>query len=249
MRTKYKSRRGRKTTKRGRKTKYNTKGSSKKKILLFLVIIGIGLYYLYTIAPDVITISVSLKEEQKDEIKNIVREVLNEEKQKEQQVETTQQTSNTNTEVQQTSDSVTSRGGMTPRTVIKYTNYRITSYHPGDNCLSTNKTGSGKTTNDFVIKTICGKQVYTYKDKIVVAAATQELYNTGYSKNGSQVEQADKHYFKYYDTLKITLDGTDYDAIVLDSCGAAMWQGEHRIDIYVPNSDNVLNRSNVTIKI
>lgn len=246
MRTKYKSKRGRKTNKRGRKTKYNTKGFSTKKILLFFIVVGIALYYLYTIAPDVITISVSLKDEQKEEIKNIVREVINEEKQKEDQEVNTQ--TNVNTEVQQTS-SVTSRSGISVRKTIKYTNYRVTSYHPGDNCLSTNTTGSGKTTNDFTIKTICGKQVYTYKGKIVVAAATQELYNTGYNKNNSQTKQADKHYFKYYDTFKITLDGNDYEAIVLDSCGAAMWQGEYRIDIYVPDSTNVLNRSNVTIKI
>lgn len=246
MRTKYKSKRGRKTNKRGRKTKYNTKSSSTKKILLFFIVVGIALYYLYTIAPDVITISVSLKDEQKEEIKDIVREVINEEKQKEDQEVNTQ--TNVNTEVQQTS-SVTSRSGISVRKTIKYTNYRVTSYHPGDNCLSTNTTGSGKTTNDFTIKTICGKQVYTYKGKIVVAAATQELYNTGYNKNNSQTKQADKHYFKYYDTFKITLDGNDYEAIVLDSCGAAMWQGEYRIDIYVPDSTNVLNRSNVTIKI
>lgn len=246
MRTKYKSKRGRKTNKRGRKTKYNTKGSSTKKILLFFIVVGIALYYLYTIAPDVITISVSLKDEQKEEIKNIVREVIDEEKQKEDQEVNTQ--TNVNTEVQQTS-SVTSRSGISVRKTIKYTNYRVTSYHPGDNCLSTNTTGSGKTTNDFTIKTICGKQVYTYKDKIVVAAATQELYNTGYNKNNAQTKQYDKHYFKYYDTFKITLDGNDYEAIVLDSCGAAMWQGEYRIDIYVPDSNNVLNRSNVTIKV
>lgn len=246
MRTKYKSKRGRKTNKRGRKTKYNTKGSSIKKILLFFITFGIALYYLYTIAPDVITISVSLKDEQKEEIKNIVREVIDEEKQKEDQEVNTQ--TNVDTEVQQTS-SVTSRSGISDRKTIKYTNYRVTSYHPGDNCLSTNTTGSGKTTNDFTIKTICGKQVYTYKGKIVVAAATQELYNTGYNKNNAQTKQYDKHYFKYYDTFKITLDGNDYEAIVLDSCGAAMWQGEYRIDIYVPDSNNVLNRSNVTIKV
>lgn len=240
MRSRYKSKRGRKTNKRGRKTKYNTKGSSTKKILLLFIISIIGLYYLYLIAPDVITISISLKDQQKEEIKSIVREVINEEKQKENKT--------VSTETQQTNN-VTSRSSVSTRKFINYTNYRVTSYHPGDKCLSTDTTGSGKTTNDFTLKTICGKQVYTYKDKIVVAAATQELYNTGYNKNNSQTKQMDKHYFKYYDTFKIILDGKEYEAIVLDSCGAAMWQGEYRIDIYVPDSNNVLNRSNVTIKV
>ena len=92
---------------------------------------------------------------------------------------------------------------------------------------------------------IGNKSVYTYKGKIVVACATQELKKSGYSVKGAQSQQV-KHYFKYFDELKINIDGTLYDAICLDSCGAAMWKGEYRIDIYVPSASDVINRSNVT---
>ena len=124
--------------------------------------------------------------------------------------------------------------------------YRVTSYHPGDNCLTSTKTGSGKTINDFSIITIDGKQVYTYQGRIVVAGATNALLKSGYSKNGSQEEQV-KHYFNYYDTGRIKINNEWYGFIVLDSCGAAMWKGYYRLDIFVPSSNDVIDIKNVEI--
>ena len=121
--------------------------------------------------------------------------------------------------------------------------YRITSYYPSE---SSNITGSGKTTNDFDIININGKQVYSYKGKIVVAGATKELLRSGYSKNGSQ-EPQDKYYFKYYETGKIKLYDTWYDFIVLDSCGASMWKGYYRLDIFVCGSNDIIDLKNVDI--
>lgn len=124
--------------------------------------------------------------------------------------------------------------------------YRVTSYHPGDNCSTGTKTGSGKTTNDFHITNINGKQVYTYQGRIVVAGATKELLKSGYNKNGSQNKQ-NKHYFSYGDTGRIKLNDTWYGFIVLDSCGAAMWQGYYRLDIFVPSSNDVIDTKNIEI--
>lgn len=108
---------------------------------------------------------------------------------------------------------------------------------------------SGKTINDFQTTIIEGKKVYTYKGKIVVAAATEELFKTGYSKNRANVRQTGKHYYNYYDEIKLCINGNTYDAIVLDSCGAAMWDGGHRIDLFVPSSSDVISASNVKVNI
>lgn len=261
MKTRYKSKRGRKTNKNTRRKKqsYKSTGSSKRGVVLFILVISLIIGILYKIAPDAIIIETNLKDQQRDDIKSIVREVLKEEderKQKEALITTSEpniveETATTDTnEARVEENSVTSRSGLAINRKEQPVDnslqgYRITSYYPGDGCLSTGKTGSGKTTSDFGTKVVAGKTVYTYKDKIVVAAATKELLNTGYSVKGSQESQV-KHYFKYYDELQIDIDGTLYDAIVLDSCGAAMWKGEYRIDIYVPNASNVINRSNVT---
>lgn len=142
---------------------------------------------------------------------------------------------------------VTSRGGTERKEGTQMTGYQITSYHPGDGYGSGTKTGSGKSIYDFDTMVIGNKEVYTYNGKIVVATATEELYNTGYSVRGAQRRQEGKHYFRYYDELQINIDGTYYDAIVLDSCGASMWEGEFRVDIFVPTSSDIINRSNVEI--
>ena len=123
------------------------------------------------------------------------------------------------------------------------TGYRITSYYPAE---SNNKTGSGKTTSDFTLLNVNGKTVYAYEGRIVVAAATNELLKSGYNVNGSQNKQ-NKHYFNYYDTGRIKINNEWYGFIVLDSCGASMWEGYYRLDIFVPNSDNVIDTKNVEI--
>ena len=142
---------------------------------------------------------------------------------------------------------ITSRSLPEPRTEDKtLEGYRITSYYPGDNCSTGTKTGSGKTTNDFSTMQVAGKTVYSYQGKIVVAGATQELLKSGYNVRGSQNPQ-NKHYFKYKDTGRIKIEGVWYGFIVLDSCGAAMWEGYYRLDIFVPDSSNVIDTRNVEI--
>lgn len=118
--------------------------------------------------------------------------------------------------------------------------YRVTSYYPGDNYKTGTKTGSGKTINDFNTMSINGKSVYTYKGKIVIAGATRALLKSGYNIKGAQQKQ-NKHYFNYYDTGKIKLYGNWYDFIILDSCGAAMWKGYYRLDIFVPTPKDVID--------
>lgn len=124
--------------------------------------------------------------------------------------------------------------------------YRITSYYPSDNYGTSNKTGSGKTTEDFNIININGKNVYTYQGRIVVAGATKELLKSGYNKNGSQKKQ-DKHYFNYGDTGRIKINDIWYGFIVLDSCGASMWENYYRLDIFVPDKNNIIDTKNVEI--
>lgn len=246
--------------KRSRKTSGVYKPVSTKKYIFILFMFFIIMLALYYIVPDSITFTVGVDEYKKDEIKEIVREVLKEETNNtdtelnsvtsEPNVNTDEQITQQEQQVEQTVQ-VTSRSNEQPRqnNSITLTNYRITSYHPGDNCLSGTKTGSGKTINDFSTIQISGKDVYTYKGKIVVATATEELLKSGYNVKGGGTRQEGKHYFNYYDELKINIDGTYYDAIVLDSCGAAMWTGEYRIDLYVPEASDVINRSNITVKI
>lgn len=124
--------------------------------------------------------------------------------------------------------------------------YRITSYYPTDNYGTSNITGSGKVTEDFNIINIEGKNVYAYQGKIVVAGATKELLKSGYNKNGSQKTQ-NKHYFNYYDTGRIKINDNWYGFIILDSCGASMWEGYYRLDIFVPSKDNIIDIKNTEI--
>lgn len=257
-RTTRKTAQKRKNNKRSKKGYYKPKKSKfMLKFIFFIIIVSAIVCYK---APDAIIFETSIKEQQKDEIKEVVREVLMEMNESEQvtsqQGETGVFESNTTEVVEQPVQEtkpevqVTSRSGTSSiRNTKTLTGYRITSYHPGDGCATGTKTGSGKTINDFNTTTIGGKRVYTYQGKIVVATATEELLRSGYNVKGGGTRQQGKHYFKYYDTLKINIDGTYYDAIVLDSCGAAMWQGEKRIDIFVPSSSDIINRSNVTAQI
>lgn len=245
----------RRTTKRtkGRST-ISYKPSPMKKIkvlLIFIFLIGV-LYYLI---PDSITLTVGIDEYKKDEIKEIVREVLQEENsistEENSIVEEPKENTDEIAKVEEEKIEVTSRGNIEPRNTNEtvLTGYRITSYHPGDNCASGTKTGSGKTINNFQTMKIGNKDVYTYKGKIVVAAATEELLKSRYNVKGGGTRQEGKHYFRYYDELQLQIDGKWYDCVVLDSCGASMWSGEFRVDIYVPSASNVINRSNVSVKI
>lgn len=97
-------------------------------------------------------------------------------------------------------------------------------------------TGSGKKTSDFQVNE---KGWYTYQGKVVIATATPYLLNYGYSRKEGIT------YRKYYDTLTIVIDGIAYEAIVLDSCGAAM--SKNIIDVFVSGSQYAVNTT-ITLK-
>ena len=117
--------------------------------------------------------------------------------------------------------------------------YRLTSYYVGDGYGSTHCTGSGVCLNSFEVNE---RGWYTYKGKIVLAAATEELLRSGYNVRGGGHRQPNKHYFRYYDEVKLRVDGIVYDGIILDSCGASMWQGQTRIDLFVSNKNSAIDR-------
>lgn len=111
----------------------------------------------------------------------------------------------------------------------KLSNYRLTSYYPSE---TSNHTGSGLNTSDFQINE---KGWYTYQGKLVLAAATTYLQkNYGVKPN--------KHYFKYYQTIFITIDNIRYEGIILDSCGACSYLNENRLDLFVSNKQYVIDR-------
>ncbi len=119
--------------------------------------------------------------------------------------------------------------------------YRLTSYYPAE---TSNITGSGLTTSSFEVNE---KGWYTYKGKLVLAGATEELLRSGYSVRNANIRQKGKHYFRYYDTLTIEIDGIKYEGIILDSCGAAAWEGYTRLDLFVSDKKNVIDRKNVKV--
>ena len=105
--------------------------------------------------------------------------------------------------------------------------YRLTSYYPAE---SSDCTGSGYCSWDFGVNE---KGWYTYKGKVVLAAATTYLQKQFGTKEG-------KTYFKYYDELDITIDGVVYKAIILDTCGACY--RDERLDLFVKDADSVIDR-------
>lgn len=118
--------------------------------------------------------------------------------------------------------------------------YRLTSYYTEDGYGTTSCTGSGKCTNDFQVNE---NGWYTYKGKLVVAAATYECLNSSYGACGKWNTPVEgRKYFKYYEEIQVVIDGTTYDAIVLDSCGASMYLDEDRIDLFVTNSSSAIDR-------
>ncbi len=102
---------------------------------------------------------------------------------------------------------------------------RMTSFYPAE---SSDCTGSGKCSWDF---TVNDKGWYTYNGKLVVATATTYLANQGwYVAPGV-------HLYKYWEELVLTIDGVEYDAIILDSCGSSM--RTDRVDLFVSNANSV----------
>lgn len=112
----------------------------------------------------------------------------------------------------------------------KVTKYRLTSFYPNDELKTGDCTGSGFCSWDFGINE---KGWYTYKGKLVIAAATTYLQKKYGTKEG-------KIYFKYYDEIDITIDGKVYKGIILDTCGACY--RDERIDLFVKDSKSVIDR-------
>lgn len=101
---------------------------------------------------------------------------------------------------------------------------RMTSFYPSE---SSDCTGSGKCSWDFGVN---DKGWYTYQGKLVVATATTYLAYQGWKVNTGV------HLYKYYEELVLTIDGIEYDAIILDSCGSSM--KTDRIDLFVSNGSS-----------
>ena len=102
---------------------------------------------------------------------------------------------------------------------------RMTSFYPAE---SSDCTGSGLCSWDFGINE---NGWYTYNGKLVVATATQYLANQGwYLADGV-------HTYRYYDEITLVIEGVEYQAIVLDSCGSSM--KTDRIDLFVNGADTV----------
>jgi hypothetical protein len=118
--------------------------------------------------------------------------------------------------------------------------YRLTSYYTNDPTGSGEWVGAGIHTSKFQIN---DKGWYTYKGKLVLAGATNECLNaTTGACNKWNIPKSDKHYYNYYDEVEVIIDGTSYEGIILDSCGACMYLDENRIDLFVSNKESSIDR-------
>ena len=114
---------------------------------------------------------------------------------------------------------------------------RMTSFWANDGYGTGECTGSGLCSWNFQTN---DKGWYTYNGKLVIATATIYLANQGWSvANGV-------HLYKYYDELILNIDGVDYDAIVLDSCGSSM--KTDRVDLFVSNGYSAKD-TNIVVKV
>ena len=104
---------------------------------------------------------------------------------------------------------------------------RLTSYYPRK---PIRPTGCGLGIEDFGVNEYGW---YTYNGKLVVATATNYLLNYGWRYSN------DVRLYNYYDVLILNINGVDYEAIVLDSCGICMTTG--RIDLFVTDRDAVID--------
>lgn len=110
--------------------------------------------------------------------------------------------------------------------------YRMTYYYPGDDTNSGSTTASGKGAKDFQLN---NRGWYTYNGKLVVATASKRLLSWESYKNSTQPT------YNLYDELILTIDGQDYDAIVMDVCGACM--KDSKIDLFVKDKSSGLDTS------
>ena len=129
---------------------------------------------------------------------------------------------------------------LEPSTVIDQHTYRMTSYYTNDSTGSGKCTGSGLCVSDFKVNE---NGWYTYNGMIVMAGATNECLNshTGACNSYNNIVVG-RIYFDYYDTFAVVIDNIEYDAIILDSCGASMYVAENRIDLFVAGSNHFIDR-------
>ncbi len=104
---------------------------------------------------------------------------------------------------------------------------RMTSYWANDGYGTGECTGSGLCSWNFQVN---DKGWYTYQGKLVVATATVYLANQGWFVSDGV------HLYKYWEELVLTIDGVEYDAIILDSCGSSM--RTDRVDLFVSNGSS-----------
>lgn len=102
---------------------------------------------------------------------------------------------------------------------------RMTSYYP---TRANRVTGCGLEFNKFDVNE---NGWFTYDGRLVIATATNYLLNYGW-KLADGVRT-----YKYYQELILNIDGVDYLAVVLDSCGLCMQTG--RIDLFVMDKNSI----------
>ena len=128
-------------------------------------------------------------------------------------------------EIKEVQEEITEEFSEEPAPVLNVYDTRMTSFYPAE---SSDCTGSGLCSWDFEVNE---HGWYTYQGKLVVATATQYLANQGwYLADGV-------HTFRYYDEITLVIDGVEYQAIVLDSCGNSM--KTDRIDLFVIDANSI----------
>lgn len=115
---------------------------------------------------------------------------------------------------------------------------RFTSFWPDEG--SGGMTASGLGVDDFMLNS---KGWFTYQNKIVVAAATEECLksNSGACRKYSKLPDGYQLH-RLFDELTMIIDGVEYPAIILDHCGASFWDEERqRYDIYVRDEESIVD--------
>lgn len=154
--------------------------------------------------------------------------VKNEEVKEEAQLLDIPEQSNGESETQQETEATFKEIEQEP--VTERLKYRMTYYYPGDDTNSGSTTASGKGAKDFQLN---DKGWYTYNGKLVVATASKRLLSWGRYKDST--EQT----YNLYDELVLSINGIDYDAIVMDVCGACM--KNTKIDLFVKDRESGLD--------
>lgn len=127
------------------------------------------------------------------------------------------------------------------------TEVRFTSYFINDYSGSGSITSSGLGIDDFEVNEMGW---YTYDGKVVMAAATVQCLEASSGACAKYTELPEGYSIhQIYDELTIFLNGNNYAAIVLDSCGASFWEEERqRYDIFVQDSASVYDGVGYVLK-